>query len=190
MDRSFDRFLPEPLRRVSGQYWTPLEVVMRAATWFDDLGVRSVVDIGSGAGKFCVASALVGERRCTGVEHRPRLVRAAEELARRFRVDDRVSFVVGAVGHADLPPADAYYLYNPFGENVFGPSCQLDGEVELSRERYAHDVAAVESFFRRCPPGTFVVTYNGFGGRVPAAFEETRVDRELPNVLRMWRKLR
>ena len=46
-DRSFDRFLPEPLRLVSPEYWTPLAVAKRAADWLEDLGIRTVVDIGS-----------------------------------------------------------------------------------------------------------------------------------------------
>ena len=54
-DQSFDRFLPEPLRLVSPEYWTPLAVVKRAVDWLEDVGIRTVVDIGSGAGKFCAA---------------------------------------------------------------------------------------------------------------------------------------
>jgi len=38
--------------------------------------------------------------------------------------------------------------------------------------------------------GTYVVTYNGFGGRIPMNYEEVHVDRETPNVLRAWRKTR
>lgn len=51
IDRSFDRFLPEALRLVSPAYWTPLAVAKRAADWLEDLGIRTVVDLGSGAGK-------------------------------------------------------------------------------------------------------------------------------------------
>ena len=62
-DRAFDRFLPDDLRVVSAQCWTPLMVAKHAAQWLDDLNVQTVVDIGSGVGKFCVAAALV--RNCT-----------------------------------------------------------------------------------------------------------------------------
>ena len=50
-DRSFARFLPEPLRLVSPEYWTPLVVVKRAAEWLEDLRIRTMADIGSGPGK-------------------------------------------------------------------------------------------------------------------------------------------
>jgi predicted RNA methylase len=187
-DEAFDRFLPVRLRMVSGMFWTPLAVAARTATWFAELGVVTVVDIGSGVGKFCVAAALGGGCRFTGLEQRPRLVTAAGRLARLFRVDDRVRFVAGILDPSTVPVADAYYLYNPFGENRFGPEAHLDEDVELGDERYRRDIAAVEHLLDRAPTGTYVVTYNGFGGRVPDGYIQIRVDRTLPNMLRMWQK--
>ena len=187
-DRAFDRFLPEELARVSRVYWTPVAVAARAARWLDDLGVKTVLDIGSGAGKFCVTAALAGRSRFRGLEQRGRLVRTARVLARRFGVEKRVRFVKGDVGARPPLPAEAYYLYNPFGENLFGPDEHLDTEVELNRERYERDVAEVEGLLHDARVGTYVITYNGFGGRVPDTYKEVRVDRSLPNLLKMWQK--
>jgi predicted RNA methylase len=187
-DEVFDRFLPIRLRVVSGMFWTPLVVAARPAEWFTELGVRSVVDIGSGVGKYCIAAALGGACRFTGLEQRPRLVIAAGRLARRFRVDDRVRFIAGTLDPGNAPAADAYYLYNPFGENRFGPEAHLDEDVELGEERYRRDIASVEQLLDRAPAGTCVVTYNGFGGQVPDGYTQIRVDRTLPNMLRMWQK--
>jgi predicted RNA methylase len=187
-DRAFDRFLPDSLRIISVQYWTPLLVAKRAAEWFDDLNVRTVVDIGSGAGKFCVAAALAGQCRFTGLEQRPRLVDSARALARLFDVDDRVRFVEGALGSMATPVADAYYLYNPFGEYLFHSRGHLDKNGEPSDARYARDVATVQDVLRRARFGTCVLTYNGFGGQVPAGYRQIRVDDTLPNALRLWRK--
>ena len=189
-DRFFDRFLPDDLRVVSGQYWTPLATAKRAAEWFDDLGVRTVVDIGSGAGKFCVAAALVGHSRYTGLEQRQSLVASARSLAMVFDVRDRVSFVHGALGVMATPSAEAYYLYNPFGQYFFGSRHDVDAGVEYNATRHAHDVAAVEQLLRQAPIGTYVLTYNGFGGRVPAGYRQIRVDDKLPSDLRLWRKER
>ncbi|MCX5745177.1 MAG: hypothetical protein NT062_22045, partial [Proteobacteria bacterium] len=71
-DESFDRFMPSELERVSSTFWTPIEVVMRVASWLADLEVETVMDIGSGAGKFCVVAALAGTARFVGIEQRPR----------------------------------------------------------------------------------------------------------------------
>ncbi|HEX7481258.1 MAG TPA: class I SAM-dependent methyltransferase [Polyangiales bacterium] len=189
-DSSFDRLLPPSLRQVSRQHWTPLHIAVRAATWLDAVGVSSVVDIGAGPGKFCVAAALAGNFEITGLEQRPRLLAAARELARTFAVDDRVSFVQGALGEVATPLADAYYLYNPFGENLFGCRERVDEDVELGRERYDRDVATIELLLRHAPVGTYVLTYNGFGGKLPASYREVRSDSQLPNVLRLCRKVR
>lgn len=189
-DDDFDRFLSQELRSVSAQHWTPLVVAARAAAWFDALNVRTVTDIGSGAGKFCVAAALTGRSHFTGLEQRPRLVAAARALARLFQVDKQVCFIEGTLGRVATPVAEAYYLYNPFGENLLLPSEQLDKGVELSTQRYMRDIAAMEELLQQAPLGTYVLTYNGFGGRVPASYDEVCIARDLPNLLRLCRKVR
>lgn len=189
-DQAFDRFLPGRWRRASSQHWTPLVVIQRVAAWLDELGVKTVVDIGSGAGKFCVATALASQCQVTGIEQRLRLVEAGRDLARRFGVGERVRFVHGALGRCPLPEADAYYLYNPFGENIFESEEHLGDDVELSDERYERDVAFMEAFLERARVGTYIVKYNGFGGQMPPAYKTVRVDREMPNVLRVWQKSR
>jgi len=188
-DQQFDRFLPDDLREASPVFWTPLEVILRAAQWLDEVGVKSVVDIGSGAGKFCVVGALASRCSFIGIEQRPRLVSAARDLAHRFGVEDRVRFVPAVFGELTTPVADAYYLFNSFGENLFPPDGRLDDAAELSQERYRRDIRALATWLRAAPVGTFVLTYNGFGGRLPPDFENVRMDRALPNVLRLSRKL-
>jgi SAM-dependent methyltransferase len=190
-DILFDRFLPRALRLVSVVHFTPLIAAYRAAQWIDELGLRSVVDIGAGAGKFCVAAALASRAHFLGIEQRTRLVAVARELARTFEVQRRVTFVQGTfgVGQQPIPAADVYYLFNPFGENLYGPPDRIDDEVELSDERYVRDVLAVEALLEEAPVGTHLLTYNGFGGEPPPMYREIRVDdRSLPNVLRLWRK--
>jgi predicted RNA methylase len=188
-DESFDAFLPDDLRRVSARYWTPLLVAMRLARWLAPLGARHIVDIGSGAGKLCVAAALSGNARFTGIEHRERLVHAATTLAATFGVSDRVRFVHGAVAEETPPPADAYYLFNPFGENLYDDDEHLDEDVELSKSRYARDVGAADQLLEGARVGTILVTYNGYGGTVPVSYREIRLNRHLPEVLRMWQKV-
>lgn len=189
-DDDFDQFIPHEDRRVSAEYWTPVQVATRAAQWLDYFGARSVVDIGSGVGKFCVAAALGGRCQFIGIEHRTRLVAVARALARTFDVEDRIDFVQSATSDVAWPKADAYYLYNPFGENLCRYEYQLDRDVELGIDRYKREIAAAERFIEHAPRGTFLLTYNGFGGRVPDSYEEVAIDRDQPYELRMWRKAR
>lgn len=188
-DHVFDQFLPDALRAVSDQYWTPLVVIRRAAQWLDELNVRTVLDIGSGAGKFCVAAALGGHCHFTGLEQRPHLVEAARALARAFAVTDRTCFLAGTFGVLPLPRVDAYYLFNPFDEAAFHPEARLDHDVDHSHARRQHDIAAVQQLLREAAVGTYVLTYNGFGGNLPADYRELRVDRGLPQVLRLSKKM-
>lgn len=188
LDSAFDRFLPRELQTVSEQHWTPLSVVLRAAQWIDELGVRTVLDIGSGAGKFCVAGALASEARFIGLEQRESLVWASRELARAFKVESRVGFVHGTLEHTPLPEADAYYLYNPFGENLFGPFGQIDATVELGEARFQQNIADAERLLQRARVGTYLLTYNGFGAAVPPAYRKVRIAEDLPCLLQMWQK--
>lgn len=188
IDREFDGHLPPELRGPSQTFWTPIRVAARVAKWHDELGVRTAVDIGSGPGKFCVVGALAGNCVYLGMEHRTHLVLAARALAQVFDLEDRVCFLDASFGDGEAPLADAYYLYNPFEENLFGRDDHLDTTVELSVTRYRADIAAVEKLLGDAPPGTVVTTYNGFGGTIPSDYRELRRATDLPNVLRLLRR--
>jgi len=191
-EMAFDHFLPQALRDVSQRFWTPLVVAANAAMWFDELDVGDVLDIGAGPGKFCVATALTDQsrRRYYGLEQRPYVVQAARDLARDFGVDDRVSFIEGTLDDVSaLPKVAAYYLFNPFGENVAPLDEHLDATVELTDQRFMRDIAATEALLAAAPAGSYVLVYNGFGGRVPPSYEPIRIDYDLPNVLRLWVKV-
>jgi hypothetical protein len=187
-DAVFDGLLSQEARALSPLYWTPLDVALRVARWFDEFGIRTVVDIGSGVGKFCIATALASRCRCIGLEQRPWLVTVARNLAARLDCGDRVQFIEGDFRSLGVPVADAYYLFNPFEENLFGVGERIDDEVELGEERLATDLAALRLHLLGAPFGTYLVTYNGFGGRVPASYRPLRVEREFSSVLRLWRK--
>jgi SAM-dependent methyltransferase len=187
-DDVFDRHLPLEMRVVSSRFWTPLRVAVAVGRWLGNVGARSVVDIGSGPGKFCIAASLVTDCVYFGIEHRTKLVEAAQDLAQRFNVEARVAFIEGSFGDVAISNADAFYFFNPFGENLYWCDERLDDTVPIGPNRYRHDVALARRFLTALRVGTHVVTYNGFGGRVPDSFVEVRGDDSLPNTLRMWRK--
>lgn len=189
-DYAFDRLMPARLRAASERFWTPIEVTSRAAVWFEELGIRSVVDIGSGVGKFCIAGALIGTCSYVGIEQRPPLVNVARNLAWLLGVDGQVSFLDGEFGKLETPAADCYYLYNPFEENLFPIEESLDDHVELSRDRFRQDLRSFRALVSQLPFGAYVLTYNGVGGRMPEGLDEVRVDRDLPAPLRLLRKAR
>jgi SAM-dependent methyltransferase len=189
-DHLFDRLLPMRLRAASDQFWTPLDVVRRAAEWFEQLGMRSVVDIGSGVGKFCIAGALMSTCSFVGIEYRPRLATVARNLARAFELEGRVCIIDGRFGDIETPVADCYYLFNPFEENLFPADEALDNDVELSPARFRKDLRCFRTLASSMPIGAYVLSYNGIGGPPPDFLDEVRVDRNLPAVLRLFQKVR
>lgn len=187
-DARFDRFLAPNLRAISEQSWTPLEVAARASQWFTELRIKSVVDVGSGVGKFCIAAALGSRCRFIGLERHSQLVEVARNLSRLFSVEHQVEFIWGVFGEMSLPKAECYYLFNPFGDDSFDLGDRLHEDPDSSHARYLRDVDEAELLLRALPAGAYVLTYNGFGGTLPDDFEEVRVDFTLPCVLRLSRR--
>jgi SAM-dependent methyltransferase len=190
LDSDFDAWLSESVRRVSSQYWTQVGVAIRAGRWLESLGARTVLDVGSGVGKFCVVAALSTEMTFTGLEQRAHLVEEARANAKRFQISERVAFVQGTLESVDFTAFDGLYFYNPFGENVFARSDRLDDSVEVSRARFERDVAEVTTLLRKMPVGSCMVTYNGCGARIPDSFELVRARPAHTNLLRLWHKAR
>jgi SAM-dependent methyltransferase len=186
-DRLFDRLLRSQVQALSEHHWTPARVALRAAQWLEEFGVQSVLDIGSGAGKFCVVAALRSRAHFLGIEQRPHLVDAARELANMFELADRVEFEHGTFGSSHSPAADAYYLFNPFGENLYAAERRIDDTVEASRPRFVREVVATQRLLQTAPAGTSLITYHGFGGAIPAGYIRLRVDTQI-KALELWRK--
>lgn len=176
-DSAFDALWPEDVREVAPRYWTPLAVARRVAELLVELGARCVLDVGSGCGKFGIAvGAQVPQLEVCGVEQRPRLVEVATAMAQRFELSN-VAFRQGDATKALRDGYDAVYLFNPFAENLFPRDERIDDTVELSRARLRRDLLEVELALKRVPMGTLVVTYHGFGGRVPDSFDVVRTVR-------------
>lgn len=189
-DRRFDSLLPPSLRAPSSTFWTPVAVAAVAARWFEWFGARRVIDLGAGVGKFCIVAASVTGLRFDGIERRGHLVAHASALARRLGVEERVAFTHGECSTIDSADYDGLYLYNPFAEHVRRPELRLDEDVESSVARYLEEIRGIESMLDRLATGSLVVTFHGFGGRLPDTFELVRSRVVCEGPLRCWRKVR
>ncbi|MDC0744184.1 class I SAM-dependent methyltransferase [Polyangium mundeleinium] len=186
-DEALDTLYPADIRELSSRFWTPASVAVRAAQLCAPEGRARVLDVGAGVGKFCLVGALVTESIFVGVEHRRALVDVGREViaavgARNARL------VHGTIEDIDFSYFDALYFYNPFEENLVAPSWQMDGAVPLSLERFQEDVTRIEAALEAAPPGMRVVTYQGFGGKMPPDYEIVEEDPEGAPHLRLWVK--
>ena len=117
-DQLFDTLYPHWVRMLSDTHWTPVSVAIRAVQLLLPGAGDRIVDIGSGAGKFCtVAGMLHRSAIFYGVEQRIRLIHAAQKLGRRLQVDN-VHYIHGDIASVNLADFEGAYMFNPFGEHV------------------------------------------------------------------------
>ncbi len=185
-DRVFDAIYPLPARVRSTLYWTPVEVAVRAASLLANRAGATILDIGSGVGKFCIVASASAHADVRGIEHRPHLIDIAREAARRVGVT--ATFDGGAIDEQDAAAIDGFYLYNPFAENLCSTTEYLDTTVELSASRFSRDVDATVRLLSKARLGARVVTYCGFGGDLPDGFVLALRERCAGNRLELWVK--
>ena len=185
-DRVFDEVFPPATQARSSVYWTPVEVAVRAANLLADRAGATILDVGSGVGKFCIVAGAVANANVRGIEHRPHLVEIARSAAKKIGV--AVTFDGGTIDEQDPAAIDGFYLFNPFAENLCSGRECLDTSVELSARRFRLDVEATEYLLSKARVGARVVTYCGFGGDIPEAFELVMRERCGGGRLELWVK--
>ncbi|MFO0742468.1 MAG: methyltransferase domain-containing protein [Labilithrix sp.] len=167
-DDAFDEIYPPAITAASAVHWTPVRVAARVVELLAMRENERLIDVGSGAGKFCIVAAAMSRARVQGIEHRPELVAVAREAARRMKID--VEFVESTFHPSHVESCDAAYFFNPFALPIL-----LPGIPVYAADRYAgvaaEDVARAEEFFASARRGMRIVTYCGFGGVVPAGYE-------------------
>ena len=174
------------MRARSSLYWTPVEVAVRAANLLADRAGATLLDIGSGVGKFCIIASAAVNANVRGIEHRPHLVEIAREAAAKLGV--AATFDGGTIEEQDAESVDGFYLFNPFAENLCPAEDCLDSSVELSAKRFDVDVDASVLLLSRARIGARVVTYCGFGGDMPEGFELTMREQCGGGRLELWVK--
>ena len=93
-----------------------------------------VLDIGSGAGKFCVIGALHTKGTFHGVEQRRNLHIISKKLVKEFEVTN-VKFIHSNIDRITFFNYNAFYFFNPFEENIY-PKNRIDDNVPLSFSKY------------------------------------------------------
>ncbi len=183
-DAEFDELLSAGPRSRSAQHWSRVEVAQTASRWLSEAGAMRVLDVGSGAGKFCAIASLTSSHRVWGVEARGALVLESRRLAQRL--DAEVVIIHGTLDAIDPTRFDAFYFFNPFEEHL--SARPDDPEVQGSVRAYLTDVKRVEAWLRAAPVGTTMVTYNGLGGRIPLGWANEKTTPIDGDLLRLWVK--
>jgi hypothetical protein len=186
-DAAFDRVYDARIGALSAEHWTPVAVAARAARLLTYAGATRILDIGSGAGKFCIVGALCTGAQFVGVERRHWLLGIAGQAAAEMGAT-RATFVHSNIDEFSFAEFDGFYLFNPFYEQISKNVELIDDDLERSSRALRYLVKKVEEKLRDAKPPVVVVTYNGFGGRMPVGYRYLGDEPAGSDRLQMWIK--
>jgi SAM-dependent methyltransferase len=186
-DVEFDAIYPAWVRRLSEHHWTPLEVCMRAAELLAVDRRSTILDVGSGAGKFCLIGAARTGATFVGVEQRPRLVEVSHELAQTAGLAN-AEFLHGNAMTLDWGRFDGFYFFNPFYEHILNYQPRIDEPIVVSPHLFTSYVVTTCVKLFAAKPGARVVSYHGFGGPMPMGFRRILREPAGSEHLELWEK--
>lgn len=181
-DAELDQVFPEELRERSHLHWTPVAIAIRAAELLAPTPSLRVLDVGAGVGKVCLVGALVTGAMWWGIEQDPALVAAANHAAWALDISRRTRFVHGDGSRLAWDEFDAFYFYNPFSTLMLAPHAS-------PFVRYAtiqNTLRRVEQRLASMREGTRVVTYYGFGGKLPPGYALISREPAGGDALELW----
>lgn len=189
-DADFDLQLPRRLQMKSALHFTPVAVARRAVHLLAPEAGMRVLDVGSGTGKFCmVAAREFPHSAFVGIEIRPHLVKLARKLAARMGVEN-ATFREGDAMDLDWTEFDAFYFYNPFGEQLHDKAFVLDRTMTLDPSRFLEYVTGARQRLAAARIGTRVVTYHSYGAPTPSGYDLMESHEIGTDRLELWVKHR
>jgi SAM-dependent methyltransferase len=186
-DAFFDRLFSPKIRALSGRHWTSCEIALRAAGLLVEKESDRILDIGSGAGKFCVLGALSTKAHFVGMEIRAPLIQAAIRLREEFDLEKRIDFIEGDATALDWSGFTGFYMFNPFYEHI-ASSVRMEPALEFGMTRFEQYVRGVQKRLREAKIGTKVAIFHGFGGGIPQGYRRVLREEAASDFLDLWVK--
>ncbi|MDP2387613.1 MAG: methyltransferase domain-containing protein [Bacteroidota bacterium] len=183
-EENFKALLPGYLKKASKQFFTPISIGQIAAQWLTEDKNKSVLDIGAGVGKFCITGAKYNNSFYFGIEYRKSLVTIANNIISTYELTN-TTVLHGNIVEIDFMNFDAFYLFNPFYENLSFDN-RLNNEVELNGSRYGYYLKHTENQLDKTKSGTRLVTYHGNNFEIPESFK--RIKQTEDGSLKLWIK--
>jgi ubiquinone/menaquinone biosynthesis C-methylase UbiE len=176
-DKKFDRLYAQYIQELSRRHWTPLAIAQQASSFLAGSENVKILDVGSGAGKFCLAGAYYNpSAQYVGIEQRLNLVIQAETVRDRLGLTN-VSFVHGNFTSLDFNRYNHFYFYNSFYEHIITDG-HIDKAISFSQKTYDEYTAQLFNKLEKMPAGTKLVTYHIMRAEIPSFFKITREEME------------
>lgn len=168
-DEEFNGIYTPRIRNLAEKHWTPVAVAKQVAEFLVTRRGTHVLDIGSGAGKFCLIGAARTDGHFTGIEQRPELVDLSNALAKQYQLPN-ARFIHANITSIAFSNYDAFYFYNAFHENI-AENGLIDDAV-IGHERFYNLYSKyVVAQFAALPVGTRLATYWSPQRIVPANYK-------------------
>jgi predicted RNA methylase len=183
-DAEFDTIYPSEVSSLSGRHWTKIAVAKKAAAFLVSGPATKVLDVGAGAGKFCFIGAATTPGHFFGIEQRAALVALTQGIIAQHQLQ-RVHMRHANVVDIDFREYDAFYLFNPFYENI-RQARSIDKSLPLSRPLYNYYKKYVYDQLSGMPTGTRVATYAVNKSQIPPTYRLT--GKDLAGQLKFYEK--
>jgi hypothetical protein len=176
-DISFNQLYPFGIQKLAKKHWTPIHIARKAAAFLVTDANARILDIGSGAGKFCLAAACYyPDAFFAGVEQRKSLVNHALKAQKKLAVSN-VSFIHANFSTVDISGYSGFYFFNSFYENV-DDSQPIDEAIPTSEALYQQYLLCLQEKLRAMPIGTRIVTYHAASEAVPWGYYMVHTEEE------------
>lgn len=185
-DLQFHRLYPDTINDQASMHWTPLHIARKAAEFLASDRNATILDIGSGTGKFCLSAAYYQpDYRWVGIEQRADMVQYAEIARQSCRLPN-VSFLHANLTETDLSIYDHFYFFNAFYENLSEEN-RIDDQLVYSKELYFQYNRYLYRALEKKPPGTRLATFHSTEAEIPADYHVVAASEDA--TLKCWVKV-
>ena len=178
-DELFDCIYPLRFRGFSGEFWSPTLAAVQAAKFLGETS-NSILDVGSGSGKFLLIAAMLFPKiRFVGVEYRPTLAALSVALAQKASLKN-VEIICGNAFDLDWNQFDGIFMFNPFHEQTMNKE-ELNyvdnDDVILKHVNFTRYAQQALEKFTGMKIGTKVSLYHAFHDKISLPGNFAIVDR-------------
>jgi SAM-dependent methyltransferase len=169
-DTQFNLLYTASNQQLAKRHWTPIAVARMASAFLASEGGARILDIGSGAGKFCLAASYFKpDAFFEGIEQRSSLLEQAESVRNMLGLFN-ASFIPGNFTQLNFNKYDHFYFFNSFFENL-DDSDKIDDSIQYSTALYNYYTGYLYKELEKMPVGTKIATYCSWLDEIPPAYK-------------------
>ncbi len=171
-NNSFNQLYNPYIQQIAEFHFSLVDVALAAAAYLVDAPTSKVLDIGAGAGKFCLIGAATTNGHFTGIELRANLVKIAQDLSTAHQISN-TTFIEDNITNIEFKHYSAFYHFNAFYENI-DPTGIIDQTIPLNKELYTSYSQYVKKQLQTMPIGTKLATYFSYKEEVPNDYKAVK----------------